>query len=149
MTNQSGPTSRAPSTGDLMEPLSASENLDTFFTENESQFCGEDIAAYLNQLLRQKHLRKSTVIRRSMLSEIYAYQIFGGVKKPRRDKLLCLALGMGLSLEETQKMLRVCGFPPLYVRHQRDCVIIHALLHQLTVSELNALLDEKHMPLCL
>ncbi|HIW15471.1 MAG TPA: hypothetical protein H9691_08545 [Firmicutes bacterium] len=149
MTNQSGPTSRAPSTGDLMESLSASENLDTFFTENESQFCGEDIAAYLNQLLRQKHLRKSTVIRRSMLSEIYAYQIFGGVKKPRRDKLLCLALGMGLSLEETQKMLRVCGFPPLYVRHQRDCVIIHALLHQLTVSELNALLDEKHMPLCL
>lgn len=149
MTNQSGPTSRAPSTGDLMESLSASENLDAFFTENESQFCGEDIAAYLNQLLRQKHLRKSTVIRRSMLSEIYAYQIFGGVKKPRRDKLLCLALGMGLSLEETQKMLRVCGFPPLYVRHQRDCVIIHALLHQLTVSELNALLDEKHMPLCL
>ncbi|MFR7477579.1 MAG: hypothetical protein ACLUUJ_01705 [Acutalibacteraceae bacterium] len=149
MTNQSGPTSRAPSTGDLMESLSACENLDTFLTENESQFCGEDIAAYLNQLLRQKHLRKSTVIRRSMLSEIYAYQIFGGVKKPRRDKLLCLALGMGLSLEETQKMLRVCGFPPLYVRHQRDCVIIHALLHQLTVSELNALLDEKHMPLCL
>ena len=149
MTNQSGPTSRAPSTGDLMESLSASENLDTFFTENESQFCGEDIAAYLNQLLRQKHLRKSTVIRRSMLSEIYAYQIFGGVKKPRRDKLLCLALGMGLSLEETQKMLRVCGFPPLYVRHQRDCVIIHALLHQLTVSKLNTLLDEKHMPLCL
>ena len=149
MTNQSGPTSRDPSTGDLMESLSASETLDTFFTENESQFCGEDIAAYLNQLLRQKHLRKSTVIRRSMLSEIYAYQIFGGVKKPRRDKLLCLALGMGLSLEETQKMLRVCGFPPLYVRHQRDCVIIHALLHQLTVSELNALLDEKHMPLCL
>ena len=149
MTNQSGPTSRAPSTGDLMESLSASENLDTFFTENESQFCGEDIAAYLNQLLRQKHLRKSTVIRRSMLSEIYAYQIFGGVKKPRRDILLCLALGMGLSLEDTQNMLRVCGFPPLYVRHQRDCVIIHALLHQLTVSELNALLDEKHMPLCL
>ena len=149
MTNQFDPISQAPSTGDLMESLSASENLDTFLTENESQFCGEDVAAYLNQLLRQKHLRKSTVIRRSMLSEIYAYQIFGGVKKPRRDKLLCLALGMELSLEETQKMLRVCGFPPLYVRHQRDCIIIHALLHQYTVTELNTLLDEKHMPLCL
>ena len=143
------PQPQAPSTGDLMESLSASENLDAFLTENESQFCGEDVATYLNQLLRQKHLRKSTVIRRSMLSEIYAYQIFGGVKKPRRDKLLCLALGMELSLEETQKMLRVCGFPPLYVRHQRDCIIIHALLHQYTVTELNTLLDEKHMPLCL
>ena len=140
------PQPQAPSTGDLMESLSASENLDAFLTENESQFCGEDVAAYLNQLIRQKQLRKSTV---SMLSEIYAYQIFGGVKKPRRDKLLCLALGMELSLEETQKMLRVCGFPPLYVRHQRDCIIIHALLHQYTVTELNTLLDEKHMPLCL
>ena len=128
------PQPQAPSTGDLMESLSASENLDAFLTENESQFCGEDVAAYLNQLLRQKHLRKSTVIRRSMLSEIYAYQIFGGVKKPRRDKLLCLALGMELSLEETQKMLRVCGFHPLYVRHQRVCIIIHAMLHQYTFT---------------
>lgn len=136
------------STADLMESLTQSHDLQLFMDENESDFQREDIAAYLQALLKEKHLKKSRVIQDAMLNEVYGYQIFSGVKTPRRDKMLCLALAMGLTLEETQKMLRACGFSPLYVRHCRDCVLIHCILEKKSVMEVNAILDEMGLPLC-
>ncbi len=136
------------STADLMESLTQSHDLQLFMDENESDFQREDIADYLQALLKEKHLKKSRVIQDAMLNEVYGYQIFSGAKTPRRDKVLCLALAMGLTLEETQKMLRACGFSPLYVRHRRDCVFIHSILEKKSVMEVNAVLDEMGLPLC-
>lgn len=130
------------STMDLMDSLAQSHNLQSFMTQNENNFRQEDIPAYLQALLKEKHLKKSQVIREAMINEVYGYQIFSGAKTPRRDKLLCLALAMKLTLEETQKLLRDCGFSPLYVRHRRDCIILHGILEQKSVIEVNSILDE-------
>ena len=86
------------STADLMESLTQSHDLQLFMDENESDFQREDIADYLQALLKEKHLKKSRVIQDAMLNEVYGYQIFSGAKTPRRDKVLCLALAMGLTL---------------------------------------------------
>ena len=137
------------STDDLMDSLTQSQDLQSFMNENENDFRQDDIATYLQTLLKEKHLKKSQVIRDAMLNEVYGYQIFSGLKTPRRDKLLCLALAMKLTLEETQKMLRSCGFSPLYVRHRRDCVIIHGILQKRSVMEVNSTLDEMGLPLFL
>ncbi len=137
------------STADLMESLTQSQNLQSFMDENEKDFRQEDVAAYLQALLKAKHLKRSQVIRDAMLNEVYGYQIFSGAKTPRRDKMICLALAMKLSLEETQQMLRSCGFSPLYVRHRRDCVIIHGILQKQSVMEVNATLDDMELPLCI
>lgn len=137
------------STIDLMNALNESGNLQSFMDENDSDFRKEDIAAYLQGVLKEKHLKKSQVIRDAMLNEVYGYQIFSGVKTPRRDKMLCLALAMKLSLEETQNMLRSCGFSPLYIRHRRDCVFIHAIIQKKSVMELNDTLEKMGFPLCI
>ena len=121
------------STDDLMDSLTQSQDLQSFMNENDNDFRQDDIATYLQTLL----------------NEVYGYQIFSGLKTPRRDKLLCLALAMKLTLEETQKMLRSCGFSPLYVRHRRDCVIIHGILQKRSVMEVNSTLDEMGLPLFL
>ncbi len=135
------------STEDLMDSLAENSDLQSFMDENQCNFRKEDIAAYLQALLKEKHLRKSRVIRDAMLNEVYGYQIFSGTKIPRRDKMLCLALAMKLTLEETQKMLRDCGFSPLYVRHRRDCVILHGILQKKSVMEINNTLDEMGFPI--
>lgn len=80
------------------------------------------------------------MIRRSELSEIYAYQIFSGVRVPERKKLLCLAIGMGLTLEELQNLLKCAGYAQLYVKKPFDCIVIYGVCNKLSVAQVNGIL---------
>ena len=136
-------------TDDLLNSLKESPNLENFFAEHREHFAEQPLPEYLSALLKEKALKKSAVIRDSMLNEVYAYQIFSGQKTPKRDKLLCLTIAMGLTLEETQSLLKKCGYPTLYAKHQRDCVIIRGILEKKSVMELNSILSRENFPLCL
>ena len=68
------------------------------------------------------------------------YHIFDGTKNPSRDKLIQLALGFPLTLEETQKLLRLGGYAELYVRDSRDAFLMFALEKKYDLSEVNELL---------
>lgn len=52
---------------------------------------------YLEQLLREKGLKRAEVIQRANLDRVFGYQIFDGRKSPSRDKVLQLAIGFGLN----------------------------------------------------
>ena len=56
------------------------------------------------------------VIERSQIERTYGHQLFNGTRRPSRDKVLQLALGLGLSVDETQRLLRAAGKSPLYPR---------------------------------
>ena len=99
----------------------------------------------LADLLVQKGLTRSQAIRSSMLNTIYGQQIFAGTKTPSRDKLLAIALGMQLSFQETDTLLKQQGYARLYPRRQRDAVIIYGLLHRMTPLDVNTLLYENEM----
>ena len=43
----------------------------------------------------------------------YAYQLFNGTRKPSRDKVIQLAFGFGLSVDDTQELLKVARQAPL------------------------------------
>ena len=56
-----------------------------------------DLSAFLENLLEKYSITKNEAIKWSALNQIYAYQIFLGVKSsPSRDKLIQLIFGMGL-----------------------------------------------------
>lgn len=74
---------------------------------------------------------------------MYAYQILSGIRTPSRDKLIQLALGMNLELEEVQSVLKYSGNAPLYAHNRRDSIIIFAINKKTTVIDLNILLDSK------
>lgn len=90
---------------------------------------------YLMLLLRRKKLKRADVVRDSGLEKAYVYQIFKGEKKPSRDKLIAIAFGLHLSVEETQRMLRLGGCSELYVRVKRDALILFSIHHGKTISE--------------
>ena len=46
------------------------------------------------------------LIRNAELSEVYGYQIFSGLRVPERKKLLCLAVGMSLNIEEVKLIIK-------------------------------------------
>lgn len=127
-------------TDDLLKELKQADNIDDFLTSNKDSFTDVSLSEYLTALLKEKGLTKAEVIKKSELSDIYAYQIFSGVKQPTRDKVLCIAFGMGLSVTETQQLLKSCGLPFLYAKHKRDSIILFALDRKLSVVETNELL---------
>lgn len=130
------------STQELLDLLSKSTDFDLYMQTNTAEFISESLPIILDKLLAQKHIAKSTCILNSGLDRTYAYQIFSGLKKPSRDKLLALCFGMQCSLDEVQTLLKHTGHPPLYPRTQRDCAIIYGFAHTLSIMQLNELLYE-------
>lgn len=131
------------STEELMNILKTKKTYEEFFEEEVGELCFSSVDEYLNLLIVEKKLRKSDIIQKSNLDKNYAYQIFNGIKKrPSRDKILMLAFGMSLNLNETKKLLKIAQQKDLYVRDPRDSVIIFCLNKGYTLMEVNeSLLD--------
>ena len=62
------------------------------------------------------------------MSEVYLHQVFSGRRNPSRSRLLCLCFGLNASLEETQELLKQCGFAQLYPKDRRDAIILYGII---------------------
>ena len=132
-------------TSKIVEELGLCPDFNTFYNENKEYMISSSLAEMLGDLLEKKGLKKSQVIRDSELSEVYSYQIFSGLRVPERKKLLCLAIGMRLNLEEVQTLLKCAGYSPLYVKIPFDSIIIYGICKKLSVVDINALLFDYDM----
>lgn len=129
-------------TGELLKELALCADFSNFYHENEKSMVTESLPRLLDDLMTAKGLSKSAIIKASELSEVYAYQIFSGLRRPERAKLLSLAVGMRLTPDEVQQLLKSGGYPPLYVKRPFDSVVLYGLAKQLSVVEINELLFE-------
>lgn len=127
----------------LFKSLLKSNLLENYLAENEGSFSEQTLSGYLRTLLINKNLNKSDVIRKSELSYDYAIQIFSGLRKsPSRDKLICLCIGMSLTIEETDRVLRFTGFSPLYPKKLRDSIIMFGIKENQSICVINTALFE-------
>ena len=99
---------------------------------------------YINEILLEKDLEKSDIIRDAQIPRTYAYQIFQGSKQAGRDKILQLAIAMKLNREETNRLLTVAHHNHLYAKQQRDAILIFGISKQYSLIQINELLDEFH-----
>lgn len=99
---------------------------------------------YINEILLEKDLEKSDIIRDAQIPRTYAYQIFQGSKQAGRDKILQLAIAMKLNLEETNRLLTLAHHNHLYAKQQRDAILIFGISKQYSLIQINELLDEFH-----
>ncbi len=129
-------------TSKIVEELGLCPDFQTFYNENKDYMISGDLSTLLAQLLESKGFKKSQVIKNAELSEVYGYQIFSGIRVPERKKLLCLAVGMGLNIEETQQLLKCAGYSQLYVKLPFDSVVLYGLCKELSVVQINELLYE-------
>lgn len=124
-------------TDELLETLNASSNIDRYLKNEADSLIDSPLFTYLNQLADEKNIKKSQAIKNAELNEIYGYQIFSGKRFPSRNKLIALAFGMGLSLEETQQLLKYGGFAALYPKNKRDSIIIWCISNTLSLYKTN------------
>ena len=126
------------STTNLENELKSCANLENFLNQNQSELSNAPLAEHIQNLIASKSMTRADVVKACNLNEIYAYQIISGVRRPSRDKLLCLCIAMKASLEETQELLYHGGFAPLYVRSQRDSIIIFGISHGEPILQVNS-----------
>ncbi len=128
-------------TDELNHELDEADDVEAFIADHQEDFHPYTLDEYLHHLLQEKHLSKSEVIAKSQLNDLYAYHIFAGRKKnPSRSKVLALALAMGLTGKEAQRLLYYAGAEQLYVRNPWDSILLYALKHHMSVMDANALL---------
>ena len=125
------------STGDLGQELMSQPDLDAYIRENSELFAVQDFAALLAVLYDKKDISKAALARRAGISEVYLHQVFSGRRNPSRDRLVCICVGLGASLEETQTLLKHGGYARLYPKVKRDAIISHGLLHHTPLAEIN------------
>ena len=120
-------------TEELMEILKQKKSIHAYFTEEIDELEFASLAEYLELLLNERGLRKSDVIKRSNMDKNYAYQ------------MIALAIGMGLNVLETRKLLKIAGACDLYARNPRDSVLIYCLHKGAGLMEVNELLSDYNL----
>ncbi len=131
------------STQDLSRELMSESNLDAYLSRNQPVFSDEDVANLLNRLYQRTDLSKAALARQAGMSEVYLHQVFSGRRKPSRDRLLCLCICMGASLEEIQQALKHATYAPLYPKHKRDAIISYGILHGTVLEKINEKLAQE------
>ncbi len=129
-------------TSEILEELGLCQEFKTFYQENKEYMVTQSLAQLLTQLLEQTGMEKPQIVKKSEIAEVYVYQIFSGLRVPTRRKLLALAVGMELNLEQVQMLLKCAGYPRLYVKRPADSVVIFGICNHLTVRKINEMLFE-------
>lgn len=109
-------------TDELLNELLDAPNIDGYIKEHD--FAAPSLSDYLKQLLQEKGLERSRVVRMADLNETFGYQIFTGSRNPSRNKVLQIAFAMALSMKETNRALTAAGVSVLNCKDRRDAIII-------------------------
>ena len=89
------------------------------------------LGRWIVELIEERGLDRRAGIRRSRLNQTFAYQILAGTRNPSRDKLVQLAFGLQLDVDECSELLERGGSNALTPRIRRDVVIAFCLRHGL------------------
>lgn len=114
-------------TEELLQKLLQSASPEAYLADLPSY--DRTLADYLGELLRERSLRRSEVIRRSGINATFGYQIFQGTRRPGRDNALALAMALGCNLRQTQRLLRLAGLSELWCKDRRDAIVIFCIAH--------------------
>ena len=121
-------------TEELLNELLDAPSIDGYIKEHD--FAAPSLSEYLKQLLEEKGLERSRVVRMADLNETFGYQIFTGARHPSRNKLQ-LAFAMALTLKEANRALTAAGANVLNCKNRRDAIIIFCIDRGCSLQKVN------------
>jgi len=131
----------------LNDKLFKSRDFKEFIKNNEEHIRTDSFNHFLYDLISHSGLKNSELFARSGMSESYGYQLLNGNRQPSRDKIIQLAIGLKLSVEKTNQMLRLAEKGELYVKNKRDAVVMFSLVNTYSIIDTNTLLEEENCTL--
>jgi transcriptional regulator with XRE-family HTH domain len=130
------------STRKLLSQLFATKNLAAFMKKYKEALLTPAFPEYLAELCESRGIRRAELCQRVEIERAFAHQIFTGRRRPPRDYIFKIAIGLGLSVDECQRMLAIAKRAALYPRIPRDAAILHCLHHKLSYAQTQDVLFE-------
>ncbi len=124
-------------TVELQHTMLESANIDAYLNSNRPYFSEQDVPELLTELYEKKSISKADLARNAGISVVYLHQVFSGRRKPSRDRLLCLCIGLEATLEETQRLLMQSVYAQLYPKIKRDAIISYGIVHHMSLEQIN------------
>ena len=131
-------------TGDLRQELMAAPELERFLQENEGSFRSTGLSDEVEAMRIRHGLSKAAFAQNAGISTVYLYQILSGMRRPTRDKLICLAFSAGADEAEARTLLKQGGYAELYAADRRDAILLYGFVHGMTLFEINDALYRAH-----
>ena len=108
----------------------------------------DSFPAFMDQMLKEHHLKRSTVARRSGLSQDYLYKLLRGDKRTtERDYIIAICMAAGLNIAQTQHALRIYGMPLLDRKDLRSNIIYVNIDEGASIDALNDRLEKVRLPI--
>lgn len=131
------PKNRIVNTTQLLTMIKRTSNfgkIDKALSEVESttKFCH-----YLYEVMTAHGFTAKEVIAASGMERSYFYHILSGKKSPSRNIVIRISLCINATLAETNQLLRLSMWGPLYAKIRRDAAIIYSIEHKYTMRQTN------------
>jgi hypothetical protein len=135
------PNTKDINTSTLLRRLFKAVDLEKFIKGNANAISITPFHVYISELCRSTGQKPEQIIKRSSIERSYGHQLFNGTRKPSRDKVLQLAFGFGLGVEDTQKLLKLAQKSELYPKIKRDAAILYCRGNHMDVLETQDILQ--------
>ncbi|MGI6689208.1 MAG: hypothetical protein ACOX6Y_12840 [Christensenellales bacterium] len=135
-------------TVDMEQKLRQTRDFETLNEEMNDSMTRESVNTYFSRLLEERGLSRRQVIDLAGLSNKVnlAFQLLNGTRTARnRDHYIRFALAMGLSLDETQSLLKFLKKGILYPLKIRDAALVYAISHGYDIEATQKLLSENNL----
>ena len=127
-------------TSALLRKLFNTPDLEQFMAGNAADMAMPSFHAYITDICQATGQVPEQVIKQAAIERTYGHQLFNGTRNPSRDKVIQLAFGLRLDLEDTQRLLQVAQKSPLYPRIKRDAAILYCLKNRKDILETQSVL---------
>lgn len=133
-------------TSTLFSELRGNGTFVKYVDTNKDCFVSQSFSEYIFALSRERGITPAQVIRNAQIDRVYGQQLFSGLRKPSRDKVIQLAFGFALELDGAQKLLQMADKSRLYPKIKRDAAIIYGLNNYMNLQEVQELLYSIDVP---
>jgi hypothetical protein len=136
------------STTDLLKRLFKTSSLNRFINYCENALDKiPPFHEYINGLCLEKKVPPEHIIKKADIARTYGHQLFTGVRKPTRDRVIQLAFGFEMDYKQTQYMLFITRKSTLHPKIKRDAIIIYAIKNGYDINAVQSALHELSLPL--
>ena len=127
-------------TENLLKLILDSNDLEKDWNTLSSMMDGQSFHDYLSELIAKRGVDASGLGEAALISRSFAYQLISGVRVPGREIILRAAIGLGFTVDETQRLLKLADRGILYPKLKRDAAIIYCLANGLGLANSDKLL---------
>lgn len=125
--------------------LENSDDLMSRWQELREDMVSPTFSEYLSVLIAERNIDASRFGVVSLVSRSFAYQILSGTRVPSREIILRVSVAVGLTVDETQRLLKLADRGILYPKIERDAVLIYCLNNSYDLYQTDELLKKQKL----